>query len=148
MLRGVESGRRVVFILFDGMKMLDVMGPAEVFAEAGLVGADYTISYVSPSGQPVMTSAGIRLPVDGTPDDVTDADMVVVSGGDVLVTHPVPEDLVAAIQKLRGRTRRLVSICTGSFALARGCRREWISRSRWSSRTTGRTSRGRSRAGW
>ncbi|MFI6097684.1 GlxA family transcriptional regulator [Lentzea sp. NPDC051213] len=108
----------MVFVLFDGMKMLDVMGPAEVFAEAGLVGADYTISYVSPSGNPVMTSVGIRLPVDGTPDNVTEADTVVVSGGDVLVTHPVPEDLVAAIRKLRGRTRRLVSICTGSFALA------------------------------
>jgi transcriptional regulator GlxA family with amidase domain len=113
----VVSGRKVVFLLFDGMKMLDVTGPAEVFAEANIVGADYAIDFVSASGEPVMTSVGIRLPVGGTPDGV-DADTVVVSGGDVLVTRGVPGDLVAAIQSLRGRARRLVSICTGSFALA------------------------------
>ncbi|MGW6930417.1 GlxA family transcriptional regulator [Lentzea sp. NPDC054927] len=112
------SGRTIVFLLFDGMKMLDVTGPAEVFAEANIVGADYTISYVSASGEAVMTSIGIRLPVDGTPDDVRDADTVVVSGGDVLVQRGVPTDLVAAIQSLQGGARRLVSICTGSFALA------------------------------
>ncbi|MDX8035984.1 GlxA family transcriptional regulator [Lentzea sp. BCCO 10_0856] len=112
------SGRKIVFLLFDRMKMLDVTGPAEVFAEANIVGADYTISYVSASGEPVMTSIGIRLPVDGTPDDVLDADTVVVSGGDVLVQRGVPADLVAAIQSLQGGARRLVSICTGSFALA------------------------------
>lgn len=114
----VECARRVVFILFDGMKMLDVTGPAEVFAEANLAGGDYLISYLSPSGKPAMTSVGIQLPVDGTPADVPDPDTVVVSGGEVLATSPVPAELIAAIRDLRPRTRRLVSICTGSFALA------------------------------
>lgn len=114
----MERARRIVFVLFDGMKMLDVTGPAEVFAEATLAGAGYSIGYVSPSGNPVMTSVGIRLPVDGTPADVTDPDTVVVAGGDGLAAGPVPPGLVAAIHDLRPRTRRLVSICTGSFALA------------------------------
>ncbi|GGU48185.1 GlxA family transcriptional regulator [Lentzea flava] len=114
----MSAGREIVFVLFDGMKMLDVTGPAEVFSEANLVGGDYSIRYVAASGEPVMTSVGIRLPVDGTPDDVVAADTVIVSGGDVLVQRVVPADLVAAIRVLRGRTRRLVSICTGSFALA------------------------------
>ena len=65
-----------------------------------------------------MTSVGIRLPVDGTPADVVEPDTVVVSGGEVLVRLPVPEELVAAIRELQPRARRLVSICTGSFALA------------------------------
>ena len=108
----------VVLVVFDGMKMLDVSGPAEVFAEANAAGADYSIRYVSPSGEPVMTSVGIRLPVDGTPADVVEPDTVVVSGGEVLVQRPVAEELVAAIRELQPRARRLVSICTGSFALA------------------------------
>ncbi|MDT7784427.1 MAG: hypothetical protein QOF58_2846 [Pseudonocardiales bacterium] len=112
------SGRLVVFLVFDGMKMLDVTGPAEVFAEADLVGADYTIRYVSASGEPVMTSVGVRLPVDSTADDVVEADTVIVSGGDRLAREPIPGDLVEAIRVLQGRARRLVSICTGSFALA------------------------------
>ncbi|MET9633447.1 GlxA family transcriptional regulator [Lentzea sp. NPDC006480] len=112
------SGREIVFLVFDGMKMLDVTGPAEVFAEANLAGADYTIRYVSASGQPVTTSVGIRLPVDSTADDVVKADTVIVSGGDRLAREPISVDLVEAIRVLQGRTRRLVSICTGSFALA------------------------------
>ncbi|WP_430332423.1 GlxA family transcriptional regulator [Rhodococcus sp. ACT016] len=114
----MAHGRAVVFIVFDGVKMLDVAGPAEVFAEANVFGADYSLSYASPSGTPVRTSAGIRLPVDGTAAEVSEPDTVVVSGGDVLVSDPVPDDLIAAVRRLHPRARRLVSICTGSFTLA------------------------------
>nr|WP_285638679.1 GlxA family transcriptional regulator [Lentzea sp. NBRC 102530] len=110
--------REVVFLVFDGMKMLDVTGPAEVFAEANAAGGGYVIRYVSPFGAAVDTSVGIRLPVDGTPGDVAEPDTVVVAGGEVLVRRAVPVELVGAVQELWPRARRLVSICTGSFALA------------------------------
>ena len=114
-----KTGKRhVVFVVFDGMKILDMAGPAEVFAEANLAGAAYSLGYVSPSGKPVLTSAGTRMPVGGTADDVPDPDTVVICGGDVLVDLPIGADLVAAVRSLRPRTRRLVSICTGSFVLA------------------------------
>jgi transcriptional regulator GlxA family with amidase domain len=58
------------------------------------------------------------LPVDSTADEVVEADTVIVSGGDELAREPIPTDLVEAIRVLQGRARRLVSICTGSFALA------------------------------
>ncbi|MFI0722053.1 GlxA family transcriptional regulator [Streptomyces sp. NPDC021224] len=114
----MERRRHIVFVVFDGVKMLDVAGPAEVFAEANLSGARYTLGYASPSGAAVTTSVGLRLPVDGAAADVAEADTVVVAGGDALVTRPVPEGLTAAIRALHPRARRLVSICTGSFALA------------------------------
>ncbi|QNK83505.1 GlxA family transcriptional regulator [Nakamurella sp. PAMC28650] len=98
--------------------MLDVTGPAEVFAEANLAGANYEISYVSPTGQPAMTSVGIRLPVNGPPQPFTDVDTVIVSGGEVLISRPVSGDLVETVALLAPRARRVVSICTGSFALA------------------------------
>ncbi|WP_394613617.1 GlxA family transcriptional regulator [Lentzea sp. JNUCC 0626] len=110
--------RSVVFLVFDGTKMLDVTGPAEVFAEANAAGAGYVIRYVSPSGEAVDTSVGIRLPVDGAAGDVVEPDTVVVAGGEVLIRRGVPVELVEAIQALWPRARRLVSICTGSFALA------------------------------
>ncbi|WFR71073.1 GlxA family transcriptional regulator [Prescottella defluvii] len=114
----MAHGRDVVFVVFDGVTLLDVGGPAEVFAEANKSGADYALSYLSPSGNPVLTSTGIRLPVDGAATDDSAPDTVVVSGGDVLVGAPVPADLIAMVHHLRPRTRRLVSICTGSFTLA------------------------------
>ncbi|MQY40200.1 HTH-type transcriptional regulator CdhR [Streptomyces sp. RB17] len=108
---------RVVFLVFDGMKMLDVSGPAEVFAEANTLGARYSLHYASPSGEPVRTSIGTRLSVDSAAADLA-ADTFVVSGGDLLVTEPIPPDLTEAVRQQRPRTRRLVSICTGSFVLA------------------------------
>ncbi|WP_406630769.1 GlxA family transcriptional regulator [Amycolatopsis sp. WGS_07] len=111
-------GASVVFVVFDGVKMLDVTGPAEVFAEANLSGAGYSIGYRSPSGAPAATSVGIRLPVDGPVAETPDPDLVVVCGGDTLVEHGVPADLTGAIREIAPRARRLVSICTGSFALA------------------------------
>jgi transcriptional regulator GlxA family with amidase domain len=108
----------VVFVVFDGMKMLDVSGPAEVFAEATAFGADYTLRYASVSGAPVRTSIGTRLPVDVAVADLGDVDTLVVSGGDDLVSRPVPPGLADAVRTLAPRARRLVSICTGSFVLA------------------------------
>lgn len=110
--------RSVVFVVFDGVKMLDVAGPAEVFADANAFGAEYALAYVSPSGKPVLTSAGTQLPVNGRAEDMPDPDTVVVAGGDALPTVPIEGDLIAAVRGLHPRARRLVSICTGSFTLA------------------------------
>lgn len=114
----MASGQDVVFVVFDGTKMLDVSGPAEVFAEARTFGAGYTLRYASVSGGPVRTSIGALLPVDLAVADLRDVDTLVVPGGDDLVGRPVPPGLVEAVRVLRPRVRRLVSICTGSFVLA------------------------------
>ncbi|WP_053847112.1 GlxA family transcriptional regulator [Streptomyces sp. NRRL B-24085] len=108
---------RVAFLVFDGVKMLDVSGPAEVLAEANTLGAQYSLRYASPSGDPVRTSIGTHLPVDSAAADL-DVDTLVVPGGDLLATEPVPSDLTEAVRKAHARTPRLVSICTGSFVLA------------------------------
>jgi len=108
----------IVFVTFDGMKMLDVTGPAEVFAEANRFGGRYSLSYVSGSGQPVTTSVGLRLPVDGPAESCPDPDTVVVAGGESLATWPVPADLVDTVGQVAARSRRVVSICTGAFVLA------------------------------
>jgi transcriptional regulator GlxA family with amidase domain len=110
--------RDVVFVVFDGTKMLDVTGPAEVFAEANVFGAAYRLSYASTSGEPVRTSVGSRLPVDGSTDQLVRPDTLVVAGGDALATEPIPAELVEAVRRLAPGARRLVSICTGSFVLA------------------------------
>ncbi|MFW6775970.1 GlxA family transcriptional regulator [Nocardioides sp. CPCC 205120] len=108
----------VVFIVFDGMKMLDVTGPAEVFAEANRLGATYRLSYVSVDGAPVTTSVGTLFPVDGDSGALPTGGTAVVSGGDVLVGTPIPPGLTDMVRTLGGRAHRIVSICTGSFILA------------------------------
>jgi transcriptional regulator GlxA family with amidase domain len=102
--------------VFDGMKLLDIAGPAEVFAEANLMGADYELTYMSTDGNPVTTSIGVRLPVDHPATEGRDFDTVMVSGGEVF-PGPVSEALVEAARHLHQHTRRMSSICTGAFVL-------------------------------
>ena len=112
------TDRVVAFVVFDGIKLLDVAGPAEVFAEANRFGASYDVVMASVDAQDVVTSVGSRLAVSSSIGSITRADTVVVSGGDNLVGRPIDPDLVAAVKTVRSRTRRMASICTGSFIMA------------------------------
>lgn len=114
----MSADRVVVFVVFDGMKLLDAAGPAEVFAEANRFGASYRVVMASVDGRDVVTSVGTRLAVSTSIGSVKKADTVVVVGGDDLVGRPIDPELVTAVTGLRPRTRRIASICTGSFILA------------------------------
>jgi transcriptional regulator GlxA family with amidase domain len=111
--------RVVVMVVFDDVKLLDAVGPAEVFSEANLFGAAYRLMFASVDGRDVTTSIGTRLAVSGRVADVESADTVLVAGGDSLVGRPIDYALVDAVKNLPPRTRRLASICTGSFILAK-----------------------------
>ncbi|MBC2864871.1 DJ-1/PfpI family protein [Streptomyces mexicanus] len=104
-------------LVFDGMKMLDLSGPAEVFSEANRYGAHYRLSVVSVGGQAVHTSIGLRVPADGDARAGTAYDTVLVVGGDVLPESPVDPGLSAAARALADRAGRVASVCTGAFVL-------------------------------
>lgn len=114
----MDSPIRVAFLVFDGVKMLDVAGPAEVFAEANRLGANYSLRYVSSAGAAVTTSIGLPLSVNGDIDQLAGVDTLIVPGGDDLPTKPIPPELTGAVQSLESDVRRLVAICTGAFVLA------------------------------
>ncbi|NEB08010.1 GlxA family transcriptional regulator [Streptomyces coelicoflavus] len=108
---------RVGVLVFDGMKLLDLSGPAEVFSEANRFGADYRLSIVSVSGSPVRSSIGMRVPADTDARTATAYDTVVVVGGDALPQGPVAPDLHSAARLLAERAGRVASVCTGAFVL-------------------------------
>jgi transcriptional regulator GlxA family with amidase domain len=112
------SDHLVAVVVFDGVKLLDVAGPAEVFAEANRFGASYRLVVASVDGADVTTSIGTRFAVTARIDDIEKADTALISGGDDLVGRPIEPTLVAAVARLRSRSRRIASICTGSFILA------------------------------
>ncbi|MFV8261978.1 GlxA family transcriptional regulator [Mycolicibacterium peregrinum] len=114
----VGEPREIVIVVFDGMKLLDAAGSAEVFAEANRFGADYRLRFASVDGADVITSIGTRFAVTDRIAEIDRVDTVLVSGGDNLVGRPIDPSLVAALRDMPTRTRRLASICTGSFILA------------------------------
>ena len=98
--------------------MLDVAGAGEVFAEANRFGADYRLTIASVDGRDVTTSIGTRLGVTDAIASIESADTVMVAGSDNLPRRAIDPELVEAVKSVAGRTRRLASICTGSFVLA------------------------------
>lgn len=108
----------MVFLLFDGVKHLDVAGPAEVFSEANRRGGDYTLRFVSSSGAGVRTSTGLTLAADSAASMIEHVDTVVIPGGDDLPMTPIGPGLRDATAQLVDSAARVVSICTGAFLLA------------------------------
>lgn len=109
------AGHRVGMVVFDGVKLLDVAGPMEVFAEANRIGGTRYELLAVGTGE-VTSSTGLAVNVDA--DFTVDLDTVLVAGGDRLVGRPIEPELVESVRGLAGRTPRVCSICTGAFVLA------------------------------
>jgi transcriptional regulator GlxA family with amidase domain len=108
----------VAVLVFDGVRLLDVTGPLEVFDVATAIGVPYDVIVCSPDGQDVTTSSGLRLGVQRRADQVAGVDTLVVPGGECLVEKAPPAALLTAITTLARTARRTTSVCAGSFALA------------------------------
>jgi len=108
---------RVGMLVFPGVTLLDVAGPAEVLSDANRYGAQYELVTYSPDGSPVRSSTGIQLAVDAAVSDAAALDTVVLPGSEELPTFLEPS-LVAAATELTRDVGRIAAICTGAFLLA------------------------------
>ncbi|WP_329596194.1 GlxA family transcriptional regulator [Streptomyces pseudovenezuelae] len=112
-----SAPHRVAILVYDGVKLLDVAGPAEVFGEANLLGAAYRIALLSTTGADVTSSIGMRIAVDGSAADQADPDTLLVPGGGIYPRTPVTRDLAEATADLAARAGRVASVCSGAFVL-------------------------------
>ena len=118
MTTGATGVHRVTALVYDGMKLLDLAGPLEVFAEAGRFGARYQLEVRSIDGNDVLSSTGLRVPVNGPISEVVEVETALIVGGDIFPVTPVPDDLAAAAASLARCAGRTASVCTGAFILA------------------------------
>ncbi|KDN22085.1 GlxA family transcriptional regulator [Amycolatopsis rifamycinica] len=112
------SDHRVVFLVYDGVTLLDLAGPAEVFKEANRFGAGYRIVLLSPDGAGVTSSLGVRIAVDGAVTGEPAPGTYLVAGSDVYPRTRVPAGLAEAARIPAATAGRVASICTGAFVLA------------------------------
>ncbi|MET1015221.1 MAG: DJ-1/PfpI family protein [Leifsonia flava] len=113
-----SAPHRVGILVFDGMKLLDMAGPADVLSEANVFGANYEVRMVSADGRDVRSSVGLRIPVEDAVTAGVGFDTVLVAGGALLPVGAVSDSLAAAAHELSSRAARTASICTGAFVLA------------------------------
>lgn len=113
-----DGRRRVGVLVFDGVKALDFIGPAEVFSETNMHRDGYDLLFFSPSGEGVTTSMGLRIGVDGAAVDSGPLDTVIIPGSELAPAVFDDRDLRDAVATLAQRSRRIASICSGAFGLA------------------------------
>jgi transcriptional regulator GlxA family with amidase domain len=116
--------RAVVIVMFDGLQSLDLTGPLEVFAGANTYLAEhgpvYQISVASLGATAVRTSSGLAIAADTDLRTVQTMDTLLVPGGEgTRSTGPATEELVGWLRQHAPAARRVASVCTGAFLLAR-----------------------------
>ena len=116
------SLRRIVIPVFPDVQVLDVTGPSEVFslAHRAAPGGAYTIELIAAQDGPIRTSSGLELLPAGTLDACHGSiDTLVVPGG--LGSREAARDqrLIDWVRLAAKRCRRVSSVCTGAFLLAR-----------------------------
>jgi transcriptional regulator GlxA family with amidase domain len=120
----VSAPHRVVFVVFDGMQLLDLAGPADVFRAADLLlgGDTYQLVTASLDGRPVRADAGVAVHPDLGFADLAAGDrprgtLLVVGGLGIRATIDDGR-LADALAEVAPRFERVASVCTGALALA------------------------------
>jgi transcriptional regulator GlxA family with amidase domain len=116
----IADRRRIVFVAFDRLQALDLVGPVEVFSLASrLFGDAYEIEVVAPDGAELSTSSGLRMLPHGSVAGCRGSiDTLVVVGGEGVVGALGDDALVRWISRAATRARRVASVCNGAFLLA------------------------------
>jgi transcriptional regulator GlxA family with amidase domain len=112
--------RRIVFVAFPDVQALDVFGPSEVFSMARRYSdARYDIEFVAVEPS-IVTSSGVTLQMHSTLAECTGPiDTLIVAGGDAVRDAVNDGALVAWLRAAATRSRRVASVCSGAFLLAR-----------------------------
>ncbi|MEU3826820.1 helix-turn-helix domain-containing protein [Streptomyces sp. SID486] len=120
--------RFIVVMLFDGVDLLDVTGPPEVFALLRRETEDatgYEVVLAAETMDPVTTAAGVRVLPDVTFEEASRRaiDTLLVPGSVEVdeqrrvyaLTDPA---VVGRVRTLAARARRVASVCVGAHLLA------------------------------
>jgi transcriptional regulator GlxA family with amidase domain len=110
---------RVVALCLDGLVAFDLTAPAQAFGLAARPGGEplYEFSTCSVGGAEVRTTSGFGLTPEAGLGALRQAETIVVPAY-AAILEPPPERALAALRAAGRRGARLLSVCTGAFALA------------------------------
>ncbi|MFD7660429.1 GlxA family transcriptional regulator [Actinosynnema sp. NPDC059797] len=117
----MDDRRRVLVVAYDDAQILDIACPAGALDIANRYGATppYAVELGTLGRRAARSSAGIALGAGRGLESVTGRlDTLVVVGGVGSERAAADERLVAQVRRLAARSRRVVSVCTGTDVLA------------------------------
>lgn len=113
--------RKIGILAVEGVQLLDVSGPADVFAEANVQAgtAEYEVRILGIAGGMIQSSAGLRIAADAVLDEAPGTfDTFLVAGAPHLHRRARDVGLLANLRGAAQTSRRFGSVCTGAFLLA------------------------------
>jgi transcriptional regulator GlxA family with amidase domain len=110
---------RVVALCLDGLVAFDLTAPAQAFGLAARPGGEplYEFSTCSIGGAEVGTTSGFGVRPQASLGALRGADTVVVPAY-AGILEPPPAEALSALRAAAGRGARVLSVCSGAFALA------------------------------
>ncbi len=114
--------RRVLFLIYDDVEVLDFTGPFDVFSMANIVGAQkqFEMFTVGPDGNPVKTIHGLSINPDyGVENCPMEAlDILVIPGGEPSLMFEFDRKYPRVIDWIASslsRTQVLATVCVGAL---------------------------------
>lgn len=113
------ESHRVVALCLEGLVAFDLTAATQVFTAASEADGRplYEVSTCSPNGAEIATTSGFDLRPQHGLEALIEAETVVVPGYFALL-EPPPEVATEALRAAADRGARVISVCTGAFALA------------------------------
>jgi transcriptional regulator GlxA family with amidase domain len=110
---------RVVALCLDGVVAFDLAAPAQAFFAASRESGEgfYEFSTCSLDGRPLRSTTGFGVVPEGDLSLLSEADTVVVPAYFAVFSAP-PKEATEALCEASARGARVISVCTGAFALA------------------------------
>lgn len=117
-----QPPKRVVFVVYPDIVLLDLVGPLQVFSHAPDLHAHrngYTCAVLSVDGGLVATNTVVPIPTQSMEDEADQPiHTLVVVGGDGAIPGMSDARLIAGVQSLAKRAERVSSVCSGALILA------------------------------
>ncbi|MFB8029604.1 GlxA family transcriptional regulator [Streptomyces sp. NPDC056465] len=111
--------KNVAVLLLDEVHPFELGVLCEVFgldrSEDGLPVQDFAV--VSAEGQTLRTHAGFTISTPHGLDRLEEADLVAVPAGGSFAAREYPEEVLDALRRTVARGARVLSVCSGAFAL-------------------------------
>lgn len=112
--------RNVAIVLYEGVELLDVAGPGEVFSDADTDQGEaaFNVYTVASSTAPIVSQGFVTMTPQYSFENAPKPDIIVFPGGDAL-SFTKDEKGMTWAKKLSGEAEITLSVCTGARILAK-----------------------------
>lgn len=116
---GEAASRRVALVIYEGLTVLDLVGPLEVVTALSHLRPEFQPVVVAEKVTPVTSDSGLTFLPNQEFGDVPAPDVVIVPGGGIPTLRAMSNPVIRAyIRETAPTTAYMTSVCTGALLLA------------------------------